>query len=245
MLSDPSLELRRLALANVIAAADKQWSAGDRQLAVTAFRLALKHARDTDQIDAIAQKLRDSGEQVDLPLHFGFIMQWHLVAPFDNTNTSGFDQEYPPEKGVDVNTSYVGKDGQRIHWVAHTTKDDYGMVDLNKALDKHKGAAAYAYAEFISPSDRAADVRLGCINANKIWVNGEFVTANHVYHAGRGIDQYMAQTRLKAGKNQILLKICQNEQTEDWAQDWQFQFRVCDELGTAILSVDRVAAEAR
>ncbi len=53
------------------------------------------------------------------------------------------------------------------------------------------------------------------------------------------MDQYIGQGELKAGRNVILLKICQNEQTEDWAQDWKFQFRVCDSLGKAIHSTDR------
>jgi len=39
---------------------------------------------------------------------------------------------------------------------------------------------------------------------------------------------------LKPGANTILLKICQNEQTEDWAQRYQFQLRVCNASGIAI-----------
>jgi hypothetical protein len=35
-----------------------------------------------------------------------------------------------------------------------------------------------------------------------------------------------------------LLKICQNEQTEDWAQRWEFQVRICDSSGTAVLPLD-------
>jgi hypothetical protein len=50
---------------------------------------------------------------------------------------------------------------------------------------------------------------------------------------------------LRRGKNAILIKVCQNEQTEDWAQRWQFQFRVCDASGTAILSADRAAKSAK
>ena len=43
-------------------------------------------------------------------------------------------------------------------------------------------------------------------------------------------------------KNTILVKVCQNEQTEEWAQRWQIQLRVCDATGTAVLSADRKAA---
>jgi hypothetical protein len=45
--------------------------------------------------------------------------------------------------------------------------------------------------------------------------------------------------KLKKGANQILVKCCQNEQTETWTVEWEFQLRVCDATGTAILATDR------
>jgi hypothetical protein len=53
------------------------------------------------------------------------------------------------------------------------------------------------------------------------------------------IDQYIVNASLKKGTNSILLKIAQNEQEESWAQRWQFQLRVCDNNGTAILANGR------
>ena len=50
------------------------------------------------------------------------------------------------------------------------------------------------------------------------------------------IDQYNGRAKLKKGKNLILVRISQNEQTEDWAQSWMFQLRVCDSLGGPILA---------
>jgi hypothetical protein len=67
-------------------------------------------------------------------------------------------------------------------------------------------------------------------------VNGELVISNHVYHAGNAIDQFSASVTLRPGVNQILLKICQNEQTDSWAQDWQFQARMTDSTGKKISS---------
>ena len=49
------------------------------------------------------------------------------------------------------------------------------------------------------------------------------------------IDQYRLSAELKPGKNVILIKCCQNEQKEDWTTEWEFQLRVCDRTGTAIL----------
>ncbi|MBW3596851.1 MAG: hypothetical protein KY475_06190 [Planctomycetes bacterium] len=80
---------------------------------------------------------------------------------------------------------------------------------------------------------------LGCINANKVWLNGRLLTSADVYHTNTKIDRYIGRGRLKKGRNEILVKVCQNEQTEDWAQRWQFQLRVCDEYGTAVLSESR------
>jgi len=50
------------------------------------------------------------------------------------------------------------------------------------------------------------------------------------------IDQYRVRAELKPGANTILLKLCQNEQTEDWAQRYEFQLRVCDPSGIGIVS---------
>jgi hypothetical protein len=117
------------------------------------------------------------------------------------------------------------------------------MVDLNAALGKNKGAAAYAYAEFVSDAERPVDVRIGSIVAIKVWVNGKLVDSRETYHSGTSIDQYIAHAVLQPGVNRILVKCCENEQTEQWAQDWQFQLRICDAVGTAVLSQDRVAAK--
>ena len=73
---------------------------------------------------------------------------------------------------------------------------------------------------------------------SQVWLNGELLTSNEVYHTNTSIDQYIGRGRLKKGGNAILVKICQNEQTEDWAQRWQFQLRVCDASGSAILPVE-------
>ena len=48
------------------------------------------------------------------------------------------------------------------------------------------------------------------------------------------IDQYTARGTLRKGRNEVLLKVCQNEQTEDWAQLWKFQARLCDATGAAV-----------
>jgi hypothetical protein len=237
LLSDPSVELRRDAVAQVLTDAAKL-GADDKEAAVKKYEVAFFHSRDLDQIKESSAKLREAGQQVDLATHMGYLMKWKLIGPFDNIDDKGWDVAYPPEAKVDLAAEYDGQKG-KVKWIETTTADDYGTVDLNKIQGNHKGAITYAYAELIADKAQPCELRLGCINANKVWLNGKLLTANHVYHAGSEIDQYIAKGELNKGKNAILLKICQNEQTEAWAQNWQFQLRVCDAVGTAIVSQDR------
>jgi hypothetical protein len=241
LLNDPSMELRRDGVAFALDKAKDLLDEGKRAEARAAYRRTLTAARDLDQIDEAADQLRELGEAVDLPSHFGFLIHWKLVGPFDNKDTRGFDVPYGPESDPDPAAEYAGQAGP-VTWFDHTTDDPYGVVDLNTAMRRHKGAITYARAVFVSDRDCDVEFRLGCINGNKLWVNGQLLFENHVYHTGTYIDQYNAQGRLRKGENVILLKIAQNEQTESWAQRWQFQLRVCDSYGTAILSQDRRAA---
>lgn len=239
LLDDSSVELRRDAVGQLLTAAEK---ITDKQAGIAAYQKAFHHARDLDQIKAAAAKLTELEKKPDIATHMGFITTWKLIGPFDNVNGKGWDVAYPPEGKVDLAAEYEGQKEQ-VKWTEHTTTDEFGAVDLNKVQGPHKGAITYAYAELIADKAQPCELRLGCINANKVWLNGELVTANHIYHAGGEIDQYIAPGQLKQGKNTILLKICQNEQTEPWAQKWIFQLRVCDSVGTAILSQDRPTAK--
>ena len=65
-------------------------------------------------------------------------------------------------------------------------------------------------------------------------MNGELVFAREEYHRGMQFDQYIVPGKLQPGKNTILLKVCQNEQEQDWAQRWAVQFRICDIEGRAL-----------
>ncbi len=233
MLQDPSSELRRDAVARAMGEADKLFDAKDGG-AAAAYRKALAGACDKDQVDRIAGQLKELKEKVDLAAHFGFVKQWHLVGPFDNSKQNGFEVAYPPEKSVDLKASYKGKDGKEVRWSSTSTTDPYGLVDLNKALAKHKGAVAYAFAVVNSPAARPVEVRVGSITALKVFLNGKQVFAREEYHHGTEVDQYVARGQLKKGRNELLIKVCQNEQTEPWAQAWGLQARLCDAIGAAV-----------
>jgi hypothetical protein len=190
-------------------------------------------ARDEDQIKPLSKKLKDLGQPVNLSTHFGFLMDWQLIAPFTNVERKGFDTVFPPEKEVNLTATYAGKNGD-AKWVPFTSKDEYGMVDFNKPFSMLKEVSGYAYTEFNAAEESDVQLRLGCKNGWKIWLNGEFVFGRDEYHRGMKLDQYKLPVHLRKGKNVILVKCCQNEQKENWTVEWQFQLRVCDATGTAI-----------
>jgi len=242
-LDDNSLELRRDAVASLLQKAKLSANEDESKEVIEAYRTALNHARDLDQIDEATKQITDLGGQVDLPRHFGFLLDWHVIAPFDNSNKKGLDVDYTPEKDanrlINSEATHQGK-FPNLKWKSTTTAERFGIVDLNGIYtDKYKGAIAYAHTTFESSTAQNVQLRLGCVNANKIWLNGTLLTRNNVYHANMMIDQYIVNAALKKGTNRILLKIAQNEQEEDWAQRWQFQLRVCDTNGSAVLAKDR------
>ena len=189
MLDDPSVEFRRDAVKRLIDQADPLFDAKKQDEAAVLYRRAMQGARDLDQIQHLTKRLRELEQPVDLQTHFGFLTHWKLIAPFDNTEKKGYDVAYPPERAIDFSATYEGKAGP-VGWIDHVTQDDYGMVDFNKAIGKHMGVVGYAAAEYESPREQTVELRLGCINANKLWLNGEAdrrARGLPRQHAGRSI----------------------------------------------------------
>jgi hypothetical protein len=230
MLNDPSGEIRRDAVAAELEKA-KQLQ-GDA--AKAAYTRLFESVRDEDQAETIVKELEKFKVKPDVIAHFGIVTKWMLAGPFDSTKGVGFANAYEPETKVDLSAKYTGKGGAGFTWKPHTTVDKYGKVDLNKAIEKHKDACAYAFSVVESEKERPVELRFGCMCAIKVFLNGKKLFAREEYHHGDRFDQYVAKGTLKPGKNEILVKICQNDQKEQWAQDWSFQFRICDATGGAV-----------
>jgi hypothetical protein len=234
MLQDPSRELRREAVAVVLKEAQGKLDNKDEAGAKAAFQRALAGACDEDQVRIIAEALKKLGVKVDLAKHYGFVLDWNLIAGFDNTDQTGYAKVYPPEKEADFKATYKGKDGKEVRWQPFHCDDPHGKVDLNLIIGKKKAVIAYACAIIDSPEERTVQVRAGSFNAIKLFVNGNQVFGRDEYHHGMYLDQHNATVKLKKGRNELLVKICQNDQPEDWAQSWIMQVRLCDGAGAAV-----------
>lgn len=229
--NDPAAELRRDAVALLIKRAHLL---SDNAAAKGAFQNALHAARDRDQVQLLADCLKKLGVDVDLNAHFGFLTRWTIIGPFDSTGGVGFHTKYPPDKGIDLKASYPGKDKKPVRWIEHVTGEKLGLVDFNKVIGPLHGTVAYALAAVHSDVERPVEVRAASNNAIRIALNGKEIFFREEYHHGMQMDQHVGRGVLKKGRNEILLKVCQNEQTEEWAQNWSFQLRICDALGGAV-----------
>jgi hypothetical protein len=234
MLTDPGSELRREAVERSHQRALELLEKGEKEKATTRLRELFKVARERDQVDRIAKDLKKLGVAVDVTAHYGFITRWMLIGPFDNSKMAGFAKTYDPEREIKLDAGCHGKAGKDVRWIAHHTADPNGLVDLNKAIGKNMGAVAYAFAVVHVPREVPVQIRAASNNAVKIFLNGKEIYFREEYHHGIQMDQHVGKGVLKPGRNEVMIKVCQNEQTDTWAQTWSFQLRICDDLGGAV-----------
>jgi hypothetical protein len=98
-------------------------------------------------------------------------------------------------------------------------------------LDKHKNAVAYAQAVVVAPKEMPCEIRVTSPTSVKIFLNGSLAHGHDEYHHGAPFDGIVGKGTLKKGENVVVLKVCQNDQKEEWAQSWEFQMRICDDTG--------------
>jgi putative heme-binding domain-containing protein len=131
---------------------------------------------------------------------------YHIVGPFDNgDNDAGLDKVYPPEKAIDLEATYTGKQG-KVRW--KTVKADaHGYFDLQAFFaPRSSQIVSYVYREINSPADQDARILLGTDDGGKLWVNGKQVFATRAHRAAEP-GQDTVKVKLKKGKNRLLLKI--------------------------------------
>jgi hypothetical protein len=228
-LDDRSAELRRDAIAHKLELLDRS-----KKPAKTDFETLFAKTRDRDQVETLAKKVTAAGGKVSVTEHFGYVNHACLIGPFDAPEGKGYETAHPPEKARDATGTFRGKDGSELTWKPAATTDRHGTFDLNQLLGKHKNAVAYALAVVVAEKEMPCEVRVTSPTSVKIFLNGRQLHGHDEYHHGAPFDAIVGRGELKKGENVIVLKVCQNNQEEDWAQAWQFQMRVCDETGGAL-----------
>lgn len=150
---------------------------------------------------------------------------WSTLGTFDNTAGIGFNTEYINEESIqlDMNTQYEGVNEQ-INWKKFTDETLDGYIDFGT---RGNWSVSYAWTTITSPDDQKVQFRFDSDDQGKMWLNGEEVYSNS-QHKTISLDREIIPVTLKAGKNTILVKVC-NEENESG-----FYLRVTDTEGKPI-----------
>jgi hypothetical protein len=232
LLNDPHPDLRREAIADQLA----RLKAGEKA-AATLDRLFVL-TREKEQAEEVAKELEKAGKAVSVTEHFAFLTHFRVVGPFFSEKGKALTLTYPPETAYDEG-EYDGKDG-KVTWQKQATTDKYGKLDFNDTVGRLKNACVYARATVHADKATPAEIRVGSPNAVAIYLNGKQLFGREEYHHGDQMDYHVGKGELKAGENTVVVKVCQNNQTDSWAQRWQFQARVCDATGGPLPGLTQV-----
>ena len=153
--------------------------------------------------------------------------KWYYIGPFDNTDKEGFATVYPPEKEIDLKKSYKGKDNAECAWKEFPEFKLAAINNLARFEKAKTDACVYLYHEFESKEAVELPVSLGSDDTLTVWLNGAKVIAEDIYRPAAP-NQDQAVLKVKAGKNQLLVKVCQG--TGGW------EFYIHPELPTALFA---------
>lgn len=228
-------EFRYEAVGLALAAGDRAIKNKDEATAKAAFRKAFESARDSTQVTQAAAKLKSLGESADAVKHLGLVVDWWLVGPFDAPQKTGFATVFEPESKVDLQAKYRGQ-ADEIAWKKHRESDALGQLNLINVLGVTREAVGYVYTEIDVPREQAAQVRCGADDNCSVWLNGEKVFAREQWLNGTRFDRFIAPIKLKAGRNTLLVKVCQGPQHKDpeVPNNWSLQLRLCDADGRGV-----------
>jgi hypothetical protein len=226
-LNDKSAELRRDAIASQLEILEK---AARPSLKADLEKL-FAATRDEDQVELLAKKIAENGGKVSVTEHFGFVTFAALVGPFDAPESKGYSLKYPADTAKDMSGKFKGKENAELKWGASSTNDKLGTFDLNKLIGKHKNAVVHALAVIVSEREMPCEIRVTCPTSTKIFLNQKELFGHDEYHHGAPFDGIIGRGTLKKGENTIVLKVCQNNETDPRLQEWEFQMRVCDDTG--------------
>ena len=162
-----------------------------KSAAGTGFRI------DPENI-ALARRFRADG----LPVEWMFIDTWYTIGPFPNPMRLNLKKKFPPETVVDLDATYIGKNGRRIKWefrqsrqprVVPANPEEYGIW--------------YAYTEIYM--DRPAELWLamGSDDKSNVWLNDMPVWISGDKLKGWKMDEGFRKVRFNAGRNRILYRV--------------------------------------
>jgi len=164
--------------------------------------------------------------------------EWMVIGPFACPSDTAFKGTLPVEtdalKGGDfLAKQYMGLNNMKVKWIhdwatptanspAKTAPRQGGYLDLAATIGSFNNSVAYAYTCFISPASQKALLLIGSDDCITVYLNRAKVCTVLKERPARPA-QDILPVNLKAGRNEILVKVHNHE------RDWGFYLTVADE----------------
>jgi hypothetical protein len=143
---------------------------------------------------------------------------WYVIGPFAAHGRGSIDAVYPPERGLDLDAVYYGKNDAPVRW--NWQQDaGYPFVPYPRA----ENAVYYAYTEVTVEQDTDMWMSIGADDDSKLWFNDRLVWSSGLDEdkpwyrtpfyaldtelATRNLTEGQRKLRFQKGRNTILLKL--------------------------------------
>lgn len=125
---------------------------------------------------------------------------WHQIGPFQaNGIDEAFSKHFGPEKKLDLKQKYG-----ELSWQEIPDRKDGQVIDFPYS---GSGDTTYLYRSIRAIEPTQLDLSLGSDDAITVWLNGKEVHKNRIVR-GPAPDQDQITLSLQTGKNDLLIKIC-------------------------------------
>ena len=149
-----------------------------------------------------------------LPAKWMYVNSWYVIGPFPNPNRVNLRRKFPPESVIDLDATYVGKDGRVVRWEfmqarsAHP-RDSWrseGKAETVPFTAEEYGIW-YAFTEIVVDQDCDRWIAVGSDDRSDVWVNDQPVWGSSNKLKSWNIAEGYRRIRLNKGKNRILARI--------------------------------------
>ena len=135
--------------------------------------------------------------------------KWYFAGPFPNEDKAGFDTAFPPEKKQDLKDAFVGKGGRKFGWKEATGFKLGQVFNLFTLMPKDRtDATVYLLHEFESKTAFKWPLSFGSDDTLSVFMNGKRVY-HEAHERGAAPDQDRVDVDVIAGKNTLMVKVCQ------------------------------------
>jgi len=195
-------------------AEDGSENVGERRDTLSHDELAQLDGRMPDLVGGNVFRFAEGAAKDGVPAKWAYVQDWYVIGPFPNPNRVNLRRKFPPESVVDLDATYVGKDGRTIKWefmqAKNATPKESWRGDLKPEVvpfTAEEYGIWYAYAEVFA--DIACDrwIAVGSDDRSDIWVNDVPVWGSSNKLKSWRVDEGYRRIHLEKGRNRILVRV--------------------------------------